>query len=109
VQAQRDGTLDLGSISENDQDVLRRLNVPVMLAWVSAMLDWPAIEPADFRCPTLWLVGSEDRHAMASLKTYEESLKGSRVHVHVVKGLDHDQVFGEIDKVFATMLAFTQS
>jgi pimeloyl-ACP methyl ester carboxylesterase len=109
VQAQRDGTLDLDSLSQDDQDFLRDFNVPVMLAWVGAMLDWPAIEPADFRCPTLWLVGSEDRHAMASVKEYEESLKGSRVQVHIVQGLDHEQVFAEIDRVFPTMLAFTQS
>ena len=95
VQALRDGTLNLDSLSQDDQDVLRRLNVPVVLAWAGAMLDWPAIEPADFRCPTLWLVGSEDRHAMASIKEYEESLKGSRVQVHVVEILDHEQVFAE--------------
>jgi pimeloyl-ACP methyl ester carboxylesterase len=109
VQAQCDGTLNLDSLSQDDQDVLRRLNVPVVLAWAGAMLDWPAIEPADFRCPTLWLVGSEDRHAMASIKKYEESLKESRVQVHIVKGLDHEQVFAEIDRVFPTMLAFTKS
>jgi pimeloyl-ACP methyl ester carboxylesterase len=109
VQAQRDGTLDLDSLSQDDQDFLRHFNVPVILAWVRAMLDWPAIEPADFRCPTLWLVGSEDRHAMASIKEYEESLKGSRVQVHSVEGLDHDQVFAEIDRVFPTMLAFINS
>jgi pimeloyl-ACP methyl ester carboxylesterase len=74
VQALRDGTLNLDSLSQDDQDVLRRLNVPVVVAWAGAMLDWPAIEPADFRCPTLWLVGSEDRHAMASIEKYEESL-----------------------------------
>jgi pimeloyl-ACP methyl ester carboxylesterase len=109
VQAQRDGTLDLDSLSQDDQDLLRRLNVPVMLGWVRAMLDWPAIEPADFHCPTLWLVGSEDRHAMANIKEYEQSLKGSRVHVHIVEGLDHEQAFAEIDSVFPTMLAFTKS
>jgi len=108
MQAQRDGTLDVDSLSQNDQDVLRRLNVPVVLAWVRAMLEWPAIEPGDFRCPTLWLAGSEDRHAMASIKEYEESVKGSRVQVHIVEGLDHEQVFAEIDRVFPTMLAFTK-
>jgi pimeloyl-ACP methyl ester carboxylesterase len=107
VQAQRNGTLDLGSLSQNDQDFLHHFDVPVMLGWVRAMLDWPAVEPADFRCPTLWLVGSEDRHAMASLKEYEASLKGSRVQVHLFEGLDHEQVFDEIDRVFPTMLAFT--
>jgi pimeloyl-ACP methyl ester carboxylesterase len=109
VQAQREGTLVLESLSQEDQDFLRHFNVPVMLGWVRAMLDWSAIEPADFRCPTLWLVGSEDRHAMASFKEYEESLKGSRIQVHIVEGLDHEQVFSEIDRVFPTMLAFTQS
>jgi pimeloyl-ACP methyl ester carboxylesterase len=109
VQAQRDGTLDLQSLSQDDQDLLRRLNVPVMLGWVRAMLDWPAIEPADFRCPTLWLVGSEDRHAMTSIKEHEESLKGSRVQVHIVQGLDHEQVFADIDGVLPAMLAFTKS
>jgi pimeloyl-ACP methyl ester carboxylesterase len=109
VQAQRDGTLALDSLSQHDQDLLRRLNVPVMLGWVRAMLDWPAIEPADFRCPTLWLVGSEDRHAMTSIKEHEESLKGSRVQVHIVQGLDHEQVFADIDGVLPAMLAFTKS
>jgi pimeloyl-ACP methyl ester carboxylesterase len=108
VQAQRDGTLDLAALSQEDQGFLRHFDPSVMLGWVRAMLDWPAIEPADFRCPTLWLIGSEDRHAMASLKEYEESLKGSRVQVQIVEGLDHNQVFDEIDRVFPTMLAFAK-
>jgi pimeloyl-ACP methyl ester carboxylesterase len=109
VQAQRDGTLDLDSLSQHDRDMLHRFHIPVMLAWVRAMLDWPAIEPADFGCPTLWVVGSEDRHAMASLREYEEALKGSRVRVHVVEALDHEQAFDEIDVVLPTMLAFSRS
>jgi pimeloyl-ACP methyl ester carboxylesterase len=109
VQAQREGTLDLESLSRDDQDFLRHFNVPVMLGWVRAMLDWPVIEPAEFLCPTLWLVGSEDQHAIASLKEYEKSLKGTRVQVHIVEGLDHEQVFSEVDRVLPIMLAFTQS
>jgi pimeloyl-ACP methyl ester carboxylesterase/uncharacterized protein YndB with AHSA1/START domain len=107
VQAQQDGTLDLNALSEMDRDMLQRLNVPAMLGWVRAMLDWPAVEPADFRCPTLWLVGSEDRHAMASIQEYRESLKGSSVQVQILEGLDHEGVFDEIDRVFSIMLAFT--
>lgn len=109
VQAQRDGVLDLNSLSQGDQDFLKGFNVPAMLGWVRAMLDWGAIEPADFRCPTLWLVGSEDRHAMASVKEYEETLKGSRVQVSIVEGLSHEQVFDEIDRVLPIMLAFTKA
>jgi pimeloyl-ACP methyl ester carboxylesterase len=109
VQAQRNGTLDLDALSQDDRDLVRRLNVPVMLAWVRAMLDWPPIEPADFGCPTLWLVGSEDRHTMVSLQEYGASLQGSRVQAQIVQGLDHEQVFDEIDRVFPAMLAFTRS
>lgn len=36
VQAQRDGTLDLDSLSQNDREFLRHFNVPVMLGWVRA-------------------------------------------------------------------------
>lgn len=107
MQAQQAGTLDTASLSREDQDFIDNFNVPVMLGWVDAMLAWPAVEPTDLRCPTLWLVGSEDKHAMASVKEYEESLPGSMVDVHIFPGLNHDQVFSEIDKVFPLMLAFS--
>jgi len=89
--------------------ICKRTNVPVTLAWLSAMLDWAAIEPADLRCPTLWLLGSENKNAMASLQECEEALKESKVQVHVVEGLNHLQEFTEIDKVLPAMLAFTRS
>ena len=57
------------------------------------MIDWPAVEPADFLCPALWLVGSEDRVAMISVREYEQALKGTRVQSHIVDGLNHEQVF----------------
>lgn len=109
LQAQRDGTLDLDSLSEADREFLLYYNIPVILAWGQAMLDWPSIEPADFQCPTLWLVGSKDQQAMDSASEYEHSLKRSNVQLHIVEGLDHLQVFENIDKVLPTMLAFTQS
>ena len=109
IQAQSDGTLDIGALSQDDREFLLNFNVPVIMAWGRAMLDWPTIKPADFRCPTLWLAGSEDQPAMASVREFEQSLKGSRVQLHIVEGLNHEQVFERIDKVFATMLAFTQN
>lgn len=108
LQARQEGRLDLEALSAEDQDFLQRFDVAVMLGWVKAMLDWPAVEPADFACPTLWLVGSEDRHAMDSVKAYERALPGSRVQVQIVGGLDHEQLFDEIDRVLATMVAFTR-
>lgn len=109
LQAQRDGTLDLDALSPDDREFLQTFHVSAMLAWGQAMIDWPAVEPADFLCPVLWLVGSEDRVAMISVRKYEPALKGTRVQSHIVDGLNHEQVFDEVDQVFATMLTFTQS
>lgn len=109
IQVQRDDALDLDSLSQDEREFLSCHHVPAMIAWGQAMIEWPAIEPTDFLCPTLWLVGSEDRFTMVTAREREQSLKGSRVQLHIVDGLDHGQIFNEIDRVFATMLAFTQS
>lgn len=109
LQAQRAGALDVASLSEDDRHYLEQGNTPMFLAWLSAMLDWRAIEPADLRCPTLWLVGSDNEGAMATIKDYEMALQGSNVQVQVLEGLDHEQEFSEIEKVLPVMLAFTKA
>jgi len=73
------------------------------------MLDWPAIVPADFLCPTLWIAGSEDRDAIASVMEYQQALDGSLVQVYIVEGLDHEGVFFDVDMVFPRMVAFSES
>ena len=109
VQAQRDGVLNLGSLSQRDQEFLGSFNVAAMLGWVKTMLDWGAVEPGDLRCPTLWLVGSEDRHAMASVKAHAKALKGSLVQASILEGLTHEQVFDKMDRVLPMMVAFTEA
>jgi pimeloyl-ACP methyl ester carboxylesterase len=109
VQALRQGSLAPASLSPQEQDMLRRLNVPVMLGWVRAMLDWPAVEPADFLCPALWLVGSQDEEAMESASEYGGRLEGTQIRLHILEGLDHEQVFDEIERVFPLLLAFMQA
>ena len=52
LQALREGSLDFEALTEEDQELLKGLNVAAMLGWVRAMLDWGLVEPADFRCPT---------------------------------------------------------
>jgi len=109
LRARSDGILDIETLSHDDRELLEHANIPAMMAWGQAMLRWPSVKPGDFRCPVLWLVGSEDQVVMHTVREYEHSLKGSNVQLHLVDDLNHGQVFDEIDKVFATMLAFTQS
>jgi pimeloyl-ACP methyl ester carboxylesterase len=108
LQAQTDGTLDIQSLSEQDQEQLKSGNMPLIVAQGSGMLEWGSIEPADVRCPTLWLAGSKNEFAMAGIREYEAMLKGSKVQVHVVEELDHMQELTEMGKVLPIMRSFTQ-
>ena len=52
---------------------MANMDVPVSLAWLTAMLDWGLNEPDDLLCPALWLSGSENElGTVASMKAYEE-------------------------------------
>ncbi len=109
VQTYLNGLLDLASLSEDDHDSWQHMNVPVVLAWLTAMLDWGINEPQDLRCPTLWLTGSGNESTVASMKDYEGMIKETNVQIHIVDGIDHVQEFEKIDLVFPAMLSFTMS
>ena len=109
VQAQCAVTLDITSLSADDQQDLQEQDIPTSIAWLRAMLEWGAVEPSDLRCPTLWLVGSANEGAMASVRAHEQALSGSLVRLAVVEGLDHAGEFTEIDQVLPVMLAFTST
>ena len=108
LRAQADNTLDWDTLSNEEQVVLREDNPSLFLAWLSAILEWTAVLPGDLRSPALWLIGSENKGAMASLSEYQESLPRS-VQVHVIEGLTHEQEFTEIDEVLPVMLEFTHA
>ncbi len=108
LQAQTAGTLDLATLSEEDQTYLFEGNVPLKLSWLGAMLDWQPIEPNDLLCPTLWLIGSENESAMASFRKYKSFLPQTKVEVEIVEGLNHQQEFSEIDIVLPRMVSFLE-
>jgi pimeloyl-ACP methyl ester carboxylesterase len=113
VDRDRAGTLDVGSLSAEDRAVWQTGtplgSVPVVLAWLVAMLDWPSVEPADLRCPTLWLVGTGNENAMPSVNEYSESLARTKVKLHLVPALTHEEELAKVDEVFPPMLKFTES
>jgi len=79
---------------------------PADIAWLLAMLDWPDNAPGELRCPTLWLVGSNNPFAKASVETHRAALVESMVQVQIINGLNHEQEFTEIDAVLPAMLTF---
>jgi len=108
LEAARAGNLDVNALSDADRTTWQRGTVPVGLAWMSAMLEWPAIEPEDLRCRSLWLVGSSNPAAMDSVRTYESRLPQTRVSLALVEGLTHEQELLEIDQVLPRLEDFMQ-
>ena len=108
LQAQQAGTLDWDKLSNEEQVVLKEQNPSLTLTWLSAILEWSTVVPSDILSPVLWLIGSENRGAMASLIEYQKSLPDS-VQVRVIEGLTHQQEFADIDQVLPVLLDFTHA
>ena len=79
IAAQEAGKLDRSTISPGDYEALTKGGVKLAVAWQGALLEYPPMEPADFKVPTLWLVATGDTEAMASVKAYEGKLTGTKV------------------------------
>jgi pimeloyl-ACP methyl ester carboxylesterase len=108
IEAHRKGQFDVQSLSEADRATWLRGTVPVSLAWLGAMLDYPPVEPADMPCPTLWLVGTSNQVAMPSVTAYKPKLGGTRVSLALLEGLTHPQEIERIDQTLPRALEFTR-
>ena len=113
VGTRRFGAFDPKFLSQKDQEDIRQLSFPAellpsVLAWTIAMLDWGLVAPTDLRCPTLWLIGSENEKAVESFKEYEKEIPGSNVQVRIIKGLNHEQEFNNIEQVLPIILDFVR-
>lgn len=109
VQQYLDGTFDKNSLAQEEREVWQAIDVPVMLAWLTAMLDWGSVEPIELPCPTLWLSGSENEGTIASIKAYADQLPAANVQVKIVEGLDHIGELEELDVVFPKILTFIEN
>jgi pimeloyl-ACP methyl ester carboxylesterase len=98
-------------LPQKDQEDIQKLSfpgelLPSVLAWSSAMLDWGTVTPKDLRCPTLWIIGTENDMALESYREYEPEIPHSKVQVHLFEGLNHEQEFENIEQVLPVILTF---
>jgi pimeloyl-ACP methyl ester carboxylesterase len=82
---------------------------PVVAAWTSALLDYPPVEPADMRAPTLWMVGTKNAAAFDSSKQYESQLAGTKVELTRLEGLTHPEELDRIELTFPKAFDFTRA
>lgn len=106
IAAQEAGTLNRSTMSPGDYEALTKGGVKLAVAWQSALLDYPPVEPAEVKVPTLWLVATGDTEAMASVKAYDGKLAGTKVTVALVDGPTHSETLQRIDLTFDKLVDF---
>jgi len=83
--------------------------MPTVPVWITALIGYPPVEPSDMKCPTLWVVGTNNENAFKSAEFYKPKLAGTKVTLAVFDGLNHPQEFEQIDRVFARESEFTRA
>jgi pimeloyl-ACP methyl ester carboxylesterase len=108
LEQHKAGTLDLTKMSPGDRDAWNS-GVAIQAIALGALADYPALEPADIKVPTLWLMGAADESGMAQAKTYEGKLGGTKVTFKPVSGLSYSDSFSRVDPILAEVEPFLAS
>jgi pimeloyl-ACP methyl ester carboxylesterase len=108
ITAHEAGTLNRSTISPGDYEALTKGGIKLAFAWQGALLEYPPLEPAELKVPTLWMVATGDTDAMASVKTYEPKLAGTRVTLATIDGPTHSETLQRIDLTFDKLVEFTK-
>lgn len=97
IDAQAAGNLDAAMLSASDKSAWEGGMAATVLA-LTAMLDYPALEPAAIKVPTLWAVGADDS-AMENAKQYEGKLTGTSVTFKVLTSVNYSDSFVKMEQV----------
>jgi len=106
LKAQRDRTLDMAVLPEEDRENLADPNLSRWIAIFQGMVTWPDVFPNDVHCPTLLVVGSESESYQEFISEQMEVIKAAGVQVQVFDGLTHMEEFTEIDVVLPSVWEF---
>jgi pimeloyl-ACP methyl ester carboxylesterase len=104
IEAQAAGTLDLKTMSASDRNAWEAgIGPNVML--LTAMVDYPPLEPTEIKVPTMWAVGSDDS-AVENLKEYEPKLKGTQVTAKILSSVNYSDSFTKLDQIMEELGGF---
>jgi pimeloyl-ACP methyl ester carboxylesterase len=105
LEAQKAGTLNLKAMSPGDRDAWNSGVARSAMA-LGALVDYPPLEPAEIKAPTLWLIGAADASGLENAKQYEGKLAGTKVTLKQVSGLSYSDSFARIDPILAEVEPF---
>jgi pimeloyl-ACP methyl ester carboxylesterase len=97
IAAHSAGTLDVKTLSASDRTAWEA-GIGANVLMLTALLDYPPVEPGDIKAPTLWAVGSDDS-AIENMKEYEPKLKGTQVTGKVLSSVNYSDSFVKMEQV----------
>jgi pimeloyl-ACP methyl ester carboxylesterase len=87
---------------------IERASTPALRAWLTAALEWPAVEPSQLKCPTFLYAGSENR-VSATLKQQAADMHKAHVQWRILPGLDHPQEVSNMVVVMPLVTSFLKT
>ncbi len=100
------GRLDELGFTPEQRAFIERNSPYVANAILKAMATWPDVQPADARHPTLLLTGTHDEGPVDAVRAQMADCERAGVRVHILDGLDHQQLVTERDVVLPVVRAF---
>jgi len=77
-----------------------------MLVCFRAMRNWPIIDPEEIRCPSMIIVGSNNKNVIRWTRENEGKLDQADVELQIIDGQNHSQEFTKINQVFPVIHQF---
>jgi pimeloyl-ACP methyl ester carboxylesterase len=108
LESQKAGTFDVKKLSIGDRDAWDH-GVALSAIALGALVDYPPVQPADIKAPTLWLIGAADASGMENVKQFEGKLTGTKLTFKQLSGLSYTDSFARIDPVLAEVEPFFAS
>lgn len=106
INAKEAGLLTEWDLGSMERKFIEAVDLPLALALYQAMARWPAIVPADLRCPAYVYAGSADTLVAGVLERQRSEIEAAGIKLHVIAGLDHFQEITAVDRVLPDVLAF---
>jgi pimeloyl-ACP methyl ester carboxylesterase len=100
------GQLDGLGLTPEQLAFIERNSPYVANAIFKAMAAWPDVQPADARHPALLLTGTRDEGPVEAVRAQMADCERAGVRVHILDGLDHQQLVTERDVVLPVARAF---
>ena len=106
AKAKREGRLAELGLVEGKRQFAEAMDLDLFWARRYGAEQWPAVEPAALRCPTLVYTGSNDGRVVEVLREQQAKIEAAGQRLHIFDGFDHMQLVSERATVTPLVTAF---